>query len=152
MERTLRLGDLLVAEENEGGYLILKVFNLGYGSQIPTEVRELAAGLKSEGYSAGLDFMDPKLRNYTMASVKGILRLDKNSQKIPKVPSNFLLFRSARDKERSEFLATPPKYPIFLGQVRSGSKVLTSMSTSTERVSSRTMSLSPRQQGEARVT
>ena len=65
--KNIELGDLLVAEENEGGYLILKVFNLGYGSQIPTEVRELAAGLKLEGYSAGLDFMDPKLRNYTMA-------------------------------------------------------------------------------------
>ena len=47
--KNIELGDLLVAKENEGGYLILKVINLGYGSQIPTEVREQAAGLKLEG-------------------------------------------------------------------------------------------------------
>lgn len=122
--KNIELGDLLVAEENDGGYLILKVFDLGYGSQIPPGVRELAAGLKLEGYSAGLDFMDPKLRNYTMASVKGILRVDKSSQKIPKVLPAFFSSVRLATKEDLEFLATPPKIPIFLGQVRSGSKVL----------------------------
>jgi len=122
--KNIELGDLLVAEENEGGYLILKVFNLGYGSQIPTEVRELAAGLKLEGYSAGLDFMDPKLRNYTMASVKGVLRVNKDSLKIPKVLPTFFSSVRLATKEDLEFLATPPKYPIYLGKVRSGSKVL----------------------------
>ena len=122
--KNIELGDLLVAEENEGGYLILKVFNLGYGSQIPTEVRELAAGLKLEGYSAGLDFMDPKLRNYTMASVKGILRVNKDELKIPKVLPTFFSSVRLATKEDLQFLATPPKYPIYLGKVRSGSKVL----------------------------
>lgn len=122
--KNIELGDLLVAEENEGGYLILKVFNLGYGSQIPTEVRELAAGLKLEGYSSGLDFMDPKLRNYTMASVKGILRVNKKELKIPKVLPTFFSSVRLATKEDLEFLATPPKSPIFLGQVRSGSKIL----------------------------
>ena len=122
--KNIELGDLLVAEENEGGYLVLKVFNLGYGSQIPTEVRELAAGLKLEGYSAGLDFMDPKLRNYTMASVKGILRVNKDELKIPKVLPTFFSSVRLATKEDLQFLATPPKYPIYLGKVRSGSKVL----------------------------
>jgi DNA helicase HerA-like ATPase len=123
--KNIELGDLLVAEDNEGGYLILKVFNLGYGSQIPPEVRELAAGLKLEGYSQELDFMDPKLRNYTMASVKGILRVNKDSSlKIPKVlPTFFSSVRLAK-KEDLQFLATPPKSPIYLGSVRSGSKIL----------------------------
>jgi hypothetical protein len=122
--KNIELGDLLVAEEDEGGYLILKVFDLGYGSQIPSGVRELAAGLKLEGYSAGLDFMDPKLRNYTMASVKGILRVNKNELKIPKVLPTFFSSVRLASKEDLQFLATPPKCPIFLGQVRSGSKIL----------------------------
>jgi uncharacterized protein len=122
--KNIELGDLLVAEENEGGYLILKVFNLGYGSQIPPEVRELAAGLKLEGYSQGLDFMDPKLRNYTMASVKGILRVNKDSLKIPKVLPTFFSSVRLATKEDLQFLAEPPKCPIYLGSVRSGSKVL----------------------------
>lgn len=122
--KNIELGDLLVADESDGGYLILKVVDLGFGSQIPLGVRELAAGLNLEGYSAGLDFMDPKLRNYTMASVKGILRLDKDSQRIPKVLPTFFSSVRLATKEDLEFLAAPPKYPIFIGQVRSGSKVL----------------------------
>ena len=122
--KNIELGDLLVAKENEGGYLILKVINLGYGSQIPTEVRELAAGLKLEGYSQGLDFMDPKLRNYTLASVKGVLRVNNGSLKIPKVLPTFFSSVRLASKEDLEFLATPPKHPIYLGKVRSGSKVL----------------------------
>ncbi|MDG6904677.1 MAG: ATP-binding protein [Nitrososphaerota archaeon] len=122
--KNIELGDLLVAEENEGGYLILKVFDLTYGSQIPPGVRELASGLNLEGYSTGVDFIDPKLRNYTMASVKGILRVDKGSQKIPKVLPTFFSSVRLATKEDLEFLAKPPKWPIFLGQVRSGSKVL----------------------------
>jgi uncharacterized protein len=122
--KNIELGDLLVAEENEGGYLILKVFNLGYGSQIPAEVRELAAGLKLEGYSAGLDFMDPKLRNYTMASVKGVLRVNKDDLRIPKILPTFFSSVRLATKEDLDFLSKPPKYPIYLGKVRSGSKVL----------------------------
>lgn len=122
--RDIELGDLLVAEESNGGYLILKVFDLGYGSQIPTEVRELAAGLRLEGYSQGLDFMDPKLRNYTMASVKGILRVNKDQVKIPKVLPTFFSSVRLATKEDLEFLAVPPERPIYLGRVRSGSKVL----------------------------
>lgn len=122
--KNIELGDLLVAEESEGGYLILKVFDLSYGSQIPPEVRELAAGLRLEGYSQGLDFIDPKLRNYTMASVKGILRINKDSVKIPKVLPTFFSSVRLATKEDLEFLAAPPERPIYLGRVRSGSKVL----------------------------
>lgn len=122
--KNIELGDLLVAREADGGYLILKVFDLGYGSQIPVEVRELAAGMRLEGYSQGLDFMDPKLRNYTMASVKGILRVNNDSIRIPKVlPTFFSSVRLATNEDLA-FLAAPPKRPIYLGKIRSGSKVL----------------------------
>ncbi|MCZ6648898.1 MAG: ATP-binding protein, partial [Thaumarchaeota archaeon] len=69
-DKKIELGDLLVAEETDGSYLILQVYNLAYGSQIPPLVRELTAGLKLEGYGGSLEFLDPKLRNYVLAEVK----------------------------------------------------------------------------------
>ena len=55
----IELGDLLVTDDSDGSYLILKATDLTYGSQIPVPIRELAAGLRLEGYSSGIDFMDP---------------------------------------------------------------------------------------------
>jgi uncharacterized protein len=127
-DQNIELGDLLVADLDDKGesYLILKVNDLQYGSQIPGSVRELAAGLKLEGYSSGVDFMDPKLRNYVCASVKPIAKVFSkgNNVKIPKVmPPFFTSVRFATAQDLS-FLSIPPKNPVFLGQVRSGSKVL----------------------------
>ena len=125
-DQNIELGDFSVADIDESSYLILKVNDLAYGSQIPGFVRELAAGLKLEGYSAGIDFMDPKLRNYVCASVKPIAKifLDKKDVKIPKVmPPFFTSIRFATEKDMA-FLSVPPKNPVYLGQVRSGSKTL----------------------------
>jgi len=126
-DQSIELGDLLVADlENDGScYLVLKVNDLQYGSQIPGSVRELAAGLKLEGYSSGVDFMDPKLRNYVCASVKPIAKIFRDGQvKIPKVmPPFFTSIRFANEKDLA-FLSVPPKNPVYLGEVRSGSKVL----------------------------
>ncbi len=127
-DQNIELGDLLVADFDDGSrsYLILKVNDLQYGSQIPGSVRELAAGLKLEGYSSGVDFMDPKLRNYVCATVKPIAKifLDKGEVKIPKVmPPFFTSIRFATEKDM-KFLSVPPKNPVYLGQVRSGSKIL----------------------------
>ncbi len=120
----IELGDLLVAQEADDSYLILKVVDLGYGSQIPQQTRELAAGLKLEGYSAGIDFMDPNLRNYTLVTAKGVARVERRQARIPKVlPSFFSTVRYATKKDLA-FLAEPPKNPIFVGRIRSGSKVL----------------------------
>ncbi|HXQ93481.1 MAG TPA: ATP-binding protein [Nitrososphaerales archaeon] len=125
-DQNIELGDLLVADSDDDSYLILKVNNLQYGSQIPGSVRELAAGLKLEGYSSGVDFMDPKLRNYVCASVKPIAKVFRNLDqvKIPKVmPAFFSSMRFATEKDLA-FLSVPPKNPVYLGQVRSGSKIL----------------------------
>ena len=125
-DQNIELGDLLVADSDDDSYLILKVNNLQYGSQIPGSVRELAAGLQLEGYSSGVDFMDPKLRNYVCASVKPIAKVFRNRDqvKIPKVmPAFFSSMRFATEKDLA-FLSVPPKNPVYLGQVRSGSKIL----------------------------
>jgi uncharacterized protein len=125
-DQSIELGDLLVSDSDDGSYLILKVNDLQYGSQVPLPVRELAAGMRLEGYSSGVDFMDPKLRNYVCASVKPIAKVfPKNDLvKIPKVmPTFFTSVRFATEKDLA-FLSVPPKNPVYLGKVRSGSKVL----------------------------
>jgi DNA helicase HerA-like ATPase len=120
----IELGDLLVADESDNNYLILKVFNLGYGSQISQSARELAAGLKLEGYGTGIEFMDPKLRNYTLAHVKAVARVTKGVARIPKVLPTFFSSVRYANKNDLAFLAEPPNNPVYLGKIRSGSKVL----------------------------
>jgi uncharacterized protein len=126
-DQNIELGDLLVAEANhanDASYLILKVIDLQYGSQIPGGMRELAAGLKLEGYTASVDFMDPKLRNYVCAVLKPIARVSKDKDvRIPKDMPAFFSSVKFASKEDLAFLSKP-KNPIYLGKVRSGSKIL----------------------------
>jgi len=117
----IELGDLLVAEDKEG-YLILQVFDLIYGSQITQLAREMIAGMKLEGMGAGLEFLEPQLRNYIIAEAKAVLRVAGKPQ-VPKVlPEFFSTVRHITAKDL-EFLVKPPN-PIYLGKVRSGSKII----------------------------
>ena len=124
--QTIELGELLVSDDSDGSYLILKATDLTYGSQIPVPIRELAAGLRLEGYSSGIDFMDPKLRNYVCATVKPVARVSpkKNEVRIPKSMPPFFNSMRFATKEDLAFLSAPPKNPVYVGKVRSGSKVL----------------------------
>lgn len=120
--KRIELGDLLAVEE-EGSLLILQVYDLGYGSQVPQPTRELLAGLKLEGYGTELTFLEPKLRNYVMAEVKAIARVEHDKVTIPKtLPRFFSAIRHATEKDL-QFLTKPP-HPAYLGRVRSGSKTL----------------------------
>ncbi len=120
--KKIELGDLLVVEE-DGALLILQVYDLGYGSQVPQSMRELLAGLKLEGYGTELSFLEPELRNYVMAEVKALARIKGNEVNIPKTLPNF--FSSIRHitEEDLAFLVKPSN-PVYLGKVRSGSKAL----------------------------
>jgi len=119
----IEIGDLLVAEE-DGGYVILQAYELVYGSQVPQLVRELLAGMKLEGMGADLDFLEPQLRNYVIAQIKALLRVGKNNElKIPKtLPKFFSTIRHVAEKDL--LFLTKPRSPVYLGKVRSGSKVL----------------------------
>lgn len=124
--KKLELGDLLVVEE-EDSYLILQVYNLIYGSQIPQATRELLSGLKLEGFGTDLEFMEPKLRNYVLAEVKAVAFVrgkgNKAEVKIPKIlPAFFNAIRHIT-KDDLDFL-TEPEEPVYVGRVRSGSKIL----------------------------
>ena len=121
---SIELGDLLIVEEGEY-FLILQVFDLRYGSQISSSARELLAGMRLEGYGAGLDFLEPELRNYVIVAVRAVARVSNDGKdvKIPKtLPSFFSTVRHIK-KEDLKFL-TKPANPVYLGKVRSGSKVL----------------------------
>ncbi|MGQ9782329.1 MAG: ATP-binding protein, partial [Nitrososphaeria archaeon] len=120
--RKIELGDLLIVEE-DGAFLILQVYDLAYGSQVPQSIRELLAGLKLEGYGTELTFLEPELRNYVMAEVKAVARVEGKDVKIPKtLPSLFSYIRYITEKDLA-FLTKPPN-PVYLGKVRSGSKEL----------------------------
>jgi len=77
----IELGDLLRVSQKDGSYTILQVYNLAYGSQISVKSLELISGMKLEGFSADLDFMDPNLRQYVLASVKAVLQSRMASQR-----------------------------------------------------------------------
>jgi len=122
----IELGDLLVAEE-ENAFSILQVSDLNYASQIPRDSRELLAGMKLEGYGASLDFMEPELRNYILAEARAIARVTNHGgeQKLslPKtLPSFFNSIRHLSEEDVKFF--QEPERPLYLGQIRSGSKIL----------------------------
>jgi DNA helicase HerA-like ATPase len=117
----IELGDLLVVEGTEG-YLIVQVYDLLYGSQISKLAREQLAGLKLEGYGVGLEFFEPQLRNYLLAQGKVVLQVTKKPQAAKVLPDFFGTVRHAEARDL-QFLSKPEN-PIYLGKVRSGSKVM----------------------------
>lgn len=124
-EENIELGELLVAD-TANGKIILQAYDLFYGSQISQQNLELVSGLKLE-YSDNqeLEFMDPKLRNYTLAALKPMIATDHTSAKLCKLLPDF--FSSVREitKDDLKFLtAEKVKYPLYVGKLRSGSKML----------------------------
>ena len=120
---TIELGDLLRVDHEDGRYSILQVYDLAFASQIPVKQLEMISGMRLEGYSSDLEFMEPNLRNYLIATVKAVLTLRDGKQNIPKIlPPFFGEVKMITDEDLT-FL-TKPDNPIFVGNVRSGSKVL----------------------------
>jgi len=121
----IELGDLLIADEEEG-YTILQVYDLAYGSQISARSLELISGMKVEGLAADLSFMDPHLRNYVIVEVKAIASIrpqDDRKIRVPKTLPQFL--REVRHVTKDDlFFLEKPENPIYLGSIRSGSKIL----------------------------
>ncbi len=119
---SLELGELLIAEAPDS-YTIFQVYDLKYGSQIPQESLEMMSGMNLEGYGSGLEFTEPELRNYILAFLKSVVTISKSVAKTPKkLPAFFSQLRAIK-KEDLSFL-TKPERPLFIGNMRSGSKVL----------------------------
>jgi len=121
-DAVIELGDLLVAD-NPDGHTLLQVFDLGYGSLISTKSLEMISGMMVEGYSTDLGFMDPNLRNYVIAEVKAVADFSKGKVRIPKTLPKFLNEVRQVTSKDLEFIKKPDN-PVYLGKIRSGSKII----------------------------
>ena len=117
----MQLGELLIGETKEGKVL-LQVFDLLYGSQISQQHLELVSGMKLEQDSDFL-FMDPTLRNYTLARIKNLITINANTACVSKTLPTFFSTLREVTKEDLQFL-TKPQDALFIGNLRSGNKVL----------------------------
>ncbi len=116
----LELGELLVAD-SESGKTIMQVYNLLYGSQINPKSLELLSGMELEGYGSDLGFMEPQLRNYVMAQMKGLVSVSGKNARIPKTLPKFFSPIRKIEKGDLDFLGKPEN-ALLVGNVRSGSK------------------------------
>jgi hypothetical protein len=119
------LGELLIAE-SESGKTLMQVYDLLYASQVSEQNLELISGMSLEE-GTDFSFMEPHLRNYTLAKLKSLIRIPKGGGNAKVRASKSLpgFFSELKEvtKEDLSFI-TKPKDPLFLGQLRSGSKVL----------------------------
>lgn len=120
----LEVGDLLVSEE-ENSILILEVFGLQYGSQIDGRVQEMMSGVILEEGPPDAEFYEPGFVNYVMARVKALARVNRDlSVNLPKsLPAFFGKLRII-SSEDLKFLQGGGRDRIFIGYIRSGSKVI----------------------------
>ena len=120
----LEVGDLLVSEE-ENSILILEVFGLQYGSQIDGRVQEMMSGVILEEGPPDAEFYEPNFVNYVMARVKALARVNRDlSVNLPKsLPAFFGKLRII-SSEDLKFLQGGGRDRIFIGYIRSGSKVI----------------------------
>ena len=108
--------------ESSGNKILMQVFDLIYGSQISQQNLELISGMKLEE-DADTEFFDPNIRNYMLAYLKNLVTINNNDARVSKqMPSFFSEVREI-NKEDLSFL-TKPKNPLFIGNLRSGSKML----------------------------
>ncbi|MBU0615218.1 MAG: ATP-binding protein [Nanoarchaeota archaeon] len=117
----MEIGELLVAE-NQDTKMILQAYDLVYGSQISQQNLELISGMNLEE-GTDIDFFDGNLRNYTLAYLKTMITLGNGGAKISKgLPPVFSNVREVTSDDL-KFL-TKPRNPLFIGKLRSGSKML----------------------------
>lgn len=117
----MEVGELLIADEKDCK-ILLQVFDLVYGSQISQQNLELISGMSLEE-EASFEFMEPKLRNYMLARLKTLVTIKETKAAVSKaLPSVFSPVREI-NKEDLTFLTKPPN-PLFMGNLRSGSKTL----------------------------
>jgi len=120
-DEKLELGELVITDMPDGK-ILLQVVDLIFGSQISQQNLELLSGMNIE-QGTSLDFMDKELRNYNLARLKSLITISDEKAKICKtLPTFFSPIREVT-KQDLKFL-TKPNNPLFLGNLRSGSKVL----------------------------
>ncbi len=128
----VEMGELVVIE-NEHEKFLLQVYDLQYGAQISQQQLELISGMHLEE-NTDLDLMDPHLRTYMLASLKPVLAVQKNGPDsnghgsthethLCKTLPGFFSKVRAVTKEDLSFI-TKPVNPMYIGKLRSGSRIL----------------------------
>ncbi|NOR85456.1 DUF87 domain-containing protein [archaeon] len=118
----LELGELLVTDDINQ-YTIFQIYDLKYGSQIAKESLEMMSGMNLEGYGESLDFLDPNLRTYILARARSVVTIRKTNAHTPKTLPSFFAHLRKITKEDLSFIQKPA-YPLYLGNIRSGSKLM----------------------------
>ncbi|MBW2972263.1 ATP-binding protein [Candidatus Woesearchaeota archaeon] len=117
----LEIGELLICGD-DAQKILLQVFDLTYGSQISQQNLELISGMKLED-GTDISFFDEKVRNYTLASAKPVAIIQRSGVQLCKrLPNFFGEVRQVEEKDL-DFMTAPPN-PLFIGKLRSGSKML----------------------------
>ncbi len=117
----IELGELLCAPSMDG-LILLQAYNLIYGSQLSSQNLELISGLRLEEDNKN-PFFDEHLRNYNLARAKSLLTINGyRAVSCKNLPAFFSNVRAVTSDDL-KFL-TKPASPLFLGNLRSGSKVL----------------------------
>ncbi|MBI2647475.1 ATP-binding protein [Candidatus Woesearchaeota archaeon] len=118
---SIEIGELLIAD-SEDGKILLQVYDLVYGSQISQQNLELIAGMKLEE-DTEFELFEPNLRNYVLAIMKSLLTIKGKNAYVSKSLPRF--FSEIEEIKESDILfMTKPKNPLFIGLLRSGSKIL----------------------------
>ena len=126
----LELGELVVVESHEAK-ILMQVFDLLYASQLSEQNIELISGLQLEEKKEeqkgeeenSVTILEPTLRNYKLALLKGILLIENNKTRACKALPAFLSpVREVTEKDLA--FITTPKDPLYFGKLRSGSKIL----------------------------
>lgn len=122
----IELGELLIVDSGRKK-MLMQAYDLVYASQLSEQNIELISGLQLEQESMleedSITIMEPALRNYKLALLKGMLTIENNSARSCKSLPKFLSDVRDVTKEDLSFITTP-KCPIYLGKLRSGSKIL----------------------------
>lgn len=117
----IEIGELLIADSSDGK-ILMQVYDLLYGSQISQQNLEMISGMRLEE-NTDFELFDASLRNYMLAMMKSLVTIKgKNAFVSKSLPSFFSEVREIKEDDLS-FLAKP-KNPMFMGNLRSGSKLL----------------------------
>ena len=117
----IEIGELLISDSDEGK-ILLQVYDLVFGSQISQQNLELISGMKLEE-NTDFELFDASLRNYMLAMMKSLVTIKGRQASVSKSLPNF--FSEVREiKENDLSFLTKPKNPLFIGNLRSGSKLL----------------------------
>ncbi len=117
---SVELGEILAIDANSETFL-LQVYDLSYSSQISSSNLEMISGMNLED-DGKFELLDPNQRNYRLAGLKPLLSVSNTCKTCKRMPPFFATVRSVTSHDL-RFITTP-KNPLYLGELRSGSKSL----------------------------